>query len=308
MERDVALGIDVGGTAVKLGLVDGSGRLLASDLLRTAKYATFDEALESIEQVAQALSAAAGAEPKAVGLGCAGLVGPEGRLLSSPNLPGWEGTDLASGIRDRFHLPAAALNDANAFVLAEARVGAAAGRDPVVGLTLGTGVGGGLIVSGRLLTGARGFAGEIGHMVLDPGGPQCACGQRGCLEALVGTRAFIEGYSAAGGRAPVGVTVDPPWIEKQARQGDPAALRVFEQVGYWLGTALINLANLLDPEVFVLGGGLAKAGDLLFEPVRRRLKEGSMAAAQPPAVLPARLGEKAGVVGAALEALDVLGA
>ena len=105
--------------------------------------------------------------------------------------------EIGIPIRDRFHLPAAALNDANAFVLAEARVGAAAGRDPVVGLTLGTGVGGGLIVSGRLLTGARGFAGEIGHMVLDPGGPQCACGQRGCLEALASRSAIERDIRAA---------------------------------------------------------------------------------------------------------------
>jgi glucokinase len=203
-------------------------------------------------------------------------------------------------------------NDANFAVLAEHRIGAAVGHDHVVMVTLGTGIGGGLVVDGRVQVGAAGFAGEIGHMVVDPAGPPCPCGRRGCWErfasgaglGVLAREAALAGrlgevVRLAGGDAE---TVRGEDVSAAAAAGDPAAQQVIREVGGWIGFGLANLAALLDPACFVLGGGVVEAGDLLIASARAAYAELVEGGDRRPAavIVPAAFGERAGAVGGAL--------
>lgn len=272
------------------------------------------------ERPAGGRGARAGAhEPVPVGIGIAGLVDTSGVLRFSPNLATASGADVGNLVTSR--LPedfggttVRAHNDANCTALAELVLGSARGmRDGLV-ITLGTGIGGALIVDGTVHVGARGFAGEAGHMVVDPNGPSCPCGNRGCWErfasgaglarlareaALAGT--LSEAVRLAGGD-PEHVTGEH--VTAAAAHGDLEALHVMGELGWWVGLGLANLVALFDPEWIVLGGGLGHAGEMLLEPTRRALAslvEGGNARGAVP-VLEAALGEQAGAVGAALAA------
>jgi glucokinase len=241
----------------------------------------------------------------------------EGRLRFAPNLPQAHGVNWRVLIGER--LPGRRIvveNDANLAVLAEHRLGAARGYRHVVMVTLGTGIGGGLIVDGRVQVGGHGFAGEIGHMVVDPAGPPCPCGRRGCWERFAsgGGLGLMAREAALAGRLPGVVEMaggDPEGVRGEdvtaaALAGDPDARRVIEQVGWWVGFGLANLACVLDPECFVLGGGLIGAGDLLLDSARRAFDELVEGGATRPgtAIVTAAFGERAGAVGAALAARD----
>ncbi len=205
-------------------------------------------------------------------------------------------------------------NDANFAVLAEHRLGAARGYGDVVMVTLGTGIGGGIVIGGRVQVGSAGFAGEIGHMVVDPAGPACPCGRRGCWERFASGAGLgvLAREAALAGRLGEVVRLaggDPESVRGEdvsaaAAAGDPAARRVIEEVGWWIGFGLANLAGVLDPECFVLGGGVVQAGDLLVESARATFAELVEGADRRPlaAVVPAAFGERAGAVGAALAA------
>ena len=238
-----------------------------------------------------------------------------GRLRFSPNLPQAHGVDWNFLLGERLVGRKILIeNDANFAALAEHRLGAAQGYDNVLTVTLGTGIGGGLIVDGRVQVGGNGFAGEIGHMVVDPAGPPCPCGRRGCWEryASGGGLGLLARQAALAGKLPEVVALsggDPESVRGEdvtaaALAGDADARRVVEQVGWWVGFGLANLAGVLDPECFVLGGGLMGAGDLLLEATRRafaELVEGG-SARPPTAIVAAAFGERAGAVGAALAA------
>jgi glucokinase len=248
-----------------------------------------------------------------VGVGAPGMVDRAGRLCFAPNLPQAQGVDWNELIGGQ--LPGRTLlieNDANFAVLAEHRLGAARGYDHVVMVTLGTGIGGGLVLDGRVRVGSAGFAGEIGHMVVDPNGPACPCGRRGCWErfasgaglgvlareaALAGR--LVEVVRRAGGD-PESVRGED--VSAAAAEGDPAAQKVIEAVGWWIGFGLANLAAVLDPECFVLGGGVVQAGELLVDAARRTFAALVEGGDRRPvaAVEPAAFGERAGAVGAAL--------
>ena len=216
------------------------------------------------------------ADAAPVGIGVPGMLDRQERLLLSPNLADAQGVDWRELMRSRLAGRRVVIeNDANLAVLAEHRLGAAQGYHHVVMVTLGTGIGGGVIVDGRVQVGANGFCGEIGHMVVDPAGPPCPCGRRGCWErfasggglgllareaALAGT---LPGVVALAGGDPEGVRGED--VTAAALSGDRDARRVLEQVGWWVGFGLANLASVLDPECFVIGGGLASAGDLLLD-------------------------------------------
>jgi glucokinase len=239
----------------------------------------------------------------------------QGRLRFAPNLPQAHGVDWNLLIGEQ--LPGRHVlieNDANFAALAEHRLGAAQGYDHVLVVTLGTGIGGGVIADGRLQVGAHGFAGEIGHMVVDPAGPPCPCGRRGCWERFAsgGGLGLAAREAAMAGKLPEVVRLsggDPEVVRGEdvtaaAADGDPDARRVIEQVGWWVGFGLANLACVLDPQCIVLGGGLLAAGDLLLDSARRafdELIEGG--SARPPTVIvTAAFGERAGAIGAALAA------
>jgi glucokinase len=243
------------------------------------------------------------------------MVDRAGVLRFAPNLPSAAGADFPALLEGR--LGGAALvveNDANLAALAEHSLGAARGADHALMVTLGTGIGGGVVSGGRVLVGAFGFAGEIGHMIVDPSGPHCPCGQRGCWERYasgggLGRLAREAAYAGSLAEVVARAGGDPEDVRGEhvtaaALDGDPGAIGVMEELGWWVALGLANLTAVVDASRIVLGGGLVGAGDQLLEPTRRAfaaLVEGS--AVRPGIeIVPAALGERAGAVGAALAA------
>ncbi|HTW99587.1 MAG TPA: ROK family protein, partial [Acidimicrobiales bacterium] len=248
-----------------------------------------------------------------LGVGIPGMVDRRGVAHFCPHLHGIDGVDIRGEIARRRAAGAATvvLNDATAACWGEHRVGAGTGFDHVLLITLGTGIGGAAIVEGQLLEGAHGFAGEMGHMVVDPHGPPCPCGKRGCWERFAsgsGLGRLAREAAQAGNLAEVVATAggDPEAVRGEhvtaaAVKGDREAVAVMNEFAWWLALGLANLANALDPEVIVLGGGLIEAGDVVLGPLRRAFAELAEAPeARGIAVVPAALGERAGAVGAAL--------
>jgi glucokinase len=265
--------------------------------------------LEALAEVATAVCG--GGELAGVGVGVPGLVDRRGVLRFAPNLPGVTDMPIQAPLEAALGVPVRVDNDATCAAWGERQLGAARGYDDVILATLGTGIGGGIVAGGRLLRGANGFAGEIGHMVVDPEGPPCPCGQRGCWERFasgsglgqVGRRAAAAGAAdrvlALAGGDPAQVRGEH--VTVAAAEGDEGACTVLADFGWWVALGLANLANIFDPEAFVLGGGLVEAGDLLLQPVRAAFADLLTGASHRPQVdiVPASLGERAGAIGAA---------
>ncbi|HUR23559.1 MAG TPA: ROK family protein [Acidimicrobiales bacterium] len=303
-----AVGIDVGGTKCLGVALDGSGSVVAEHRVATPDGA--EAVLDAVAGVATALGCAPG---WTMGLGMPGLVDAQGSLAFAANLPGVFDLPVRAALERRLAGVAVTVdNDANCAAWAEHRLGAARGSSHVVMATLGTGIGGGVVSDGRLVRGAHGFGGEIGHMVVDPAGPVCPCGQRGCWERFASGDALgrMGREAAAGGGAFRVLELaggDPPAVRgehvtRAAAEADGDALELLGQFAWWLALGLANLANLLDPERFVIGGGLVEAGELLLAPARDAfggLLQGS-GHRPPPPIVGAVMGEYAGAVGAAL--------
>ena len=284
----LAVGVDVGGTFAKFGLVDAKGGVLRSESIPT------EPRKGPADFVRRAKKLLAGWRYGSMGVALAGGVDSrKGTLLFVPNLPGWTGYSFKKAFGPRTTVE----NDANAAVWGGYKV-ALKGERVVVGVTLGTGVGGGLIIDGRLHRGADGYAGEVGHQTLELAGPRCACGRRGCLEAYVGTDGLLRLARARMRRPPSPLT--PKAVADAALAGDRGARRVWEEAGERLGIGLSNLVLVLNPDAVLLLGGVARAGSLILDPVRR------VFAAQPfrepfkRLKLAAPAGRDWGVVGAAL--------
>lgn len=299
---DRFLGLDTGGTGIKYVVTDRDLAVLNAGEVPTDP----DHITVSLARLAAAVGPDLGGESAferlaGVGMAVAGIVDiDEGRLGRSPNLPGWENKNLAKAARDTFGpVPTAFANDVNAALFGEARQGAGQGCPNLVMIALGTGVGGGVMVDGRLVTGTHHGAGEIGHMVLDPAGPKCTCGGRGCLEAWAGSVALLhrareqgldEGFEAF-------TTRD---MAELAQAGNEAARGIFTEAGLRLGQAIGNLVNLLDPGRVIIGGGVAQAGDLIMGPCREMAPTLVLAAeARDVEIVMAQLGPLAAAVGAA---------
>jgi glucokinase len=302
------IGVDVGGTKV-LGVVATN----AGEVLREERVATpggGDAILDRVVDVVDALRV--DMETPAIGVGMPGLVDHDGVLRFAPNLPGVTELPVRTELERR--LPGATVrveNDASCAAWGERILGAARGRDDALLVTLGTGIGGGIISGGRLLTGAHGFAGEIGHMVINPHGPPCRCGQRGCWERYASGSGLgrIAREAANAGQADRVIELaggDPEDVKGEhvtaaAAEGDEQAGEIFNRFAWWLALGLANLANIYDPSVFVLGGGLVEAGEVLLQPTRTAFVELLEGAEHRPVVeiVPAQLGERAGAIGAA---------
>ncbi len=301
-----AIGVDIGGTAIKAGRLAG-GKVEAEIERPTPAREGVESVVRTLAAMVEELAAGwvSGQAAWSLGIGCAGLIDPErGVVVTSPNLPGWKDAPLADLAEQATGRRPIVQNDANAFTLAEARHGAGAGARNVVGITLGTGVGGGLILGGRLWTGTHGYAGEIGHVPLVAGGPLCSCGSRGCVEAMIGTPAIIRDYCGRSGKRD-SASLSPGEISARARAGDSAALETWREIGRYLGLALGGLANLLDPDLFVIGGGVSGSADLMFPSARTALEDQMLApGAHAPGLVAAALGPAAGWIGAALAALE----
>jgi glucokinase len=309
-------GFDLGGTKL-LGLVvdpEGGAPLLV-DKVPTPDGA--DEVLGAIvalaaDMVAEVSRRVPGTSVAAVGLGAPGLVDRSGTLRYGPNIAGVIGVGFAELLGAQLGVPLAVDNDATCAAWAEHERGAARGMNHSVTVTLGTGIGAGITVKGEVLRGAHGFAGEPGHMVVDPNGPRCPCGRRGCWERYgSGTglgRLAREAAEAGEGEAMVALAggdvaaVRGEHVTAAAATGDAQALVVIERFAWWVALGVANLVNILDSEVVVIGGGLAEAGDLLLDPIRRAYGELVMGAEYRDRVpiVQAELGERAGAWGAAL--------
>lgn len=314
----VTYGIDIGGTKVLGVALDRSDAIVAEARVATPKGTrniVGSHVAAAVAEVVAGLDRALAGVPAGVpvGVGAPGMVDHEGRLRFAPNLPQAQGVDwnelMGEQLRGRTLLIE---NDANFAVLAEQRLGAARGYDDVVMVTLGTGIGGGLMIDGRVQVGSAGFAGEIGHMVVDPNGPPCPCGRRGCWErfasgAGLGVLAREAALAGRLGEVVRNAGGDPESVRGEdisaaAASGDPAAQQVIREVGWWIGFGLANLAAVLDPGCFVLGGGVIQAGELLIESARTTFAELVEGGDRRPGILiaAAAFGERAGAVGGAL--------
>ncbi len=306
----LTIGVDVGGTKVNGGVVDEQGRVLT----RTRRP-TPGNSPQHVEDTIAAVVADLRAEHEvtAVGIGAAGFIDAEGaQVLFAPNLS-WRDEPLRDEVSARVGLPVVVENDANAAAWAEYRFGAGRDESSLVLVTVGTGIGGGIVLDGALFRGRFGIGAEFGHMMVVENGRRCGCGQKGCWEQYCSGRALLhEAREIAdvqpqwgarllelGGGEPEGI--EAPEVTRAAREGDPAALACFEEVGSWLGQGLASLAAVVDPGLFVIGGGVSDAGDLLMTPAQRVFTERLTGTGhRPPAAIRlAVLGNDAGMVGAA---------
>ena len=310
MRSEPAIGLDVGGTKL-LGVVVGGGEVLAETRVATPRGG--EALLDGMAAAARWLTDEAGLVPDTpVGVGVAGLVDHRGVLRHGPNQPGVRELDVLGGLVDRLGPRVQVDNDGNCAARAELATGAARGATDAVLVTLGTGIGAGLVVDGRVVRGANGMAGEPGHTMVDPTGPPCPCGRRGCWERYAsgaGLARMARDRAEAGRLEAVLAAVggDPAAIRGEdvvagARAGDGPAREVLDELAWWTAVGVANLVAVLDPEVVVLGGGLIDDADLWLGEVRRRLPELLVAAEHRdlPRIEPAHHGSRAAALGAAL--------
>lgn len=303
----LAVGIDVGGTHLRAGRVGASG-VVGPVLRRRSEVDDADALLGALVAVLEELGEGPGAALP-VGLGMAGLVDREGRLRYGPNV-GVREVPLAALLRDALGpgRVVRVVNDASAAVVGEHRVGAARGHDDVVLLTLGTGVGGGVVVDGRLLEGAHGFAGELGHLIIHEGGRDAPSGVRGTVEAYTSGSAIArESEEAVAAGVADARALDAPGVLAAATTGERWALDVLERVGVRLGIAIASIVSVLDPSIVVVGGGAGDAAASFLLPVARdTFARDLMGAAHRPLapIVAAALGDDAGLIGAGLLAAD----
>jgi len=312
---ECVIGVDLGGTNLLAGALDADLRVLRR-ARRTIAGLDLPSLLLTIADAVGELRAEIACGVEAVGFGIAGLIDDERAIaVSSVHLP-IAGLAFADVMSERLGLPCCCDNDANVALLAEHRRGAAIGERVALMVTLGTGVGGAIMAGGELFRGARGGAGEFGHMIVDPDGPPCGpgCPSHGCLEAWTSGTALArearaaaqrDGGGALGRALAQGREIDGPLVTQLAHDGDEAALAVLRTLGEWLGVGLCSLVNIFNPDVVVIGGGVSGAGELVLEPARRVLAGRALAApAQHVAIRAARFGDEAGMFGAALLARE----
>jgi glucokinase len=305
----LTIGVDIGGTRVAAGVVDEAGRIPDRARRDTPGHDVADTESIIVDVVR---TLADRNQIDAVGIGAAGWIANDhATVLFSPHLA-WRNEPLRGSLAERIKLPLIVENDANAAAWAEYRFGAARGEKVVVCVTLGTGIGGGLVVDGSVYRGAYGIACEYGHMTLVPDGRRCACGNLGCWEMYASGRALARDARELAAESPVAAArmlalagsvegLTGPVVTEAAAAGDPAAESICTTMGRWLGRGLANLAAVLDPSMFVLGGGVSAAGDILLRPAREEFAHTLTGRGFRPvaAVELVSLGPDAGLIGAA---------
>lgn len=265
--------VDIGGTKIAAGLGDGSGRIIAQAEVETHKVREPAQAMDWIARTLEELVQGQGrrlADLEAVGVGCPGPF-RAGKIYRSPHLPSWDGLDVGRALGERIGRPVFWQNDASAAALGEWRFGVGQGSRSMVYVTVSTGIGSGIVVEGRPYWGANGNAGEIGHVVVDPQGPPCDCGRRGCLETLASGTAIARQASEQRMHSPFlsqAEAVTTEMVFEAWRRGDPVAEAVLSRAVEALGLALSHLLDLINPELLVLGGGVMQAGEDFFSRVR----------------------------------------
>jgi len=317
--RDLTLGIDLGGTKILTAVTDAQGKIISSDrsptLAEQGQQAVVKSILESAHRSLEQARITT-TDLLAVGLGAPGLSNPEtGILFTSPHLPGWDNVPLRDIIEKELGKKTFLINDANAAAIGELHYGAGKGASHFIYITVSTGIGGGIIIDGRIYTGSRGMAGELGHMVIDDEGPLCTCGNKGCWETLASGSALAR---QAKQRIKDGAVttileygdkdidkVNAETIHQAAQAGDELANELIARTAYYLGVGLTSLINIFNPEVIVIGGGLSNIGDILLKPAydeaeRRAFKQTFQAVR----FARAELGGNSGVLGAAAYARE----
>jgi glucokinase len=315
----LTLGIDLGGTKILTAVVDSQGEMLSSDESITPATKGREAVIQSILDSAHRVLKQAGvaiSQICAIGIGAAGISNPEaGILFTSPNLPALRDVPLRDIMQERLGRKTFVINDANAAALGEFYFGAARGVRNFIYITLSTGIGGGIVIDGKIYTGAIGAAGEVGHMTIDDNGPICNCGNKGCWETLASGTALAR---EAKQRIKEGVKtsileyaegdvkkVTAQVIHSAAQQGDSLAKELIARTGYYVGVGLANLINIFNPELIVIGGGLSNIGDMLlgsaFKVAGERAHKEAFQAVR---FASAELGRNSGVLGAAAFALQ----
>lgn len=303
-----AIGIDFGGTTVKVGVVQGPQVLDKAPPIATPEYTSAAALIDDIARTVRALQANF-PEIAAVGAGMPGFVDfPTGRVHNLTNVEGWKNILLKKELEDRLQLPATIDNDANAMAYAEWKVGAGKGMNHLVALTLGTGVGGGLVIDGKLARGANSVGSELGHVSINYKGRTGPYGNHGGLEEYIGNNEIVararELYREAGHRLSLD-DCSPKTLAESAEKGDPIALLVWDGIAEKLACALTSTVFLLNPEAIIIGGGVSKAGDLLFVPLKEKLfSQIGEPFREHLQLLPAHFGNEAGMLGAAHLALE----
>ncbi|HIS37381.1 TPA: ROK family protein [Candidatus Scatousia excrementigallinarum] len=308
------IGIDVGGTNVKIALVDSDGKIGYSNTIPTRAEMGYEYTINNMKQAIRDLlteTKLSAKDIEGIGFGLPGQVDfKSGIVRLITNIPGWVEIPLAKMIEDEFHIPTRIDNDVRCAALGELNFGAGKGCENLICITVGTGIGSGLIINGKLVRGASNAAGEIGHIKLQMhDGPICGCGDTGCLEAFASGPSIVamaEEYIMGGKSTKYremanGNDITPFIVAEAAKAGDPVARRIFTRMGEYIGIGMASVVNLLNPEKIIVGGGVADAGDILMTPLKETLKKRAMKiAGETVEVVPAQLGNTAGVIGASL--------
>ncbi|MEW5822042.1 MAG: ROK family protein [Cyanobacteriota bacterium] len=320
MKNKYRIGVDLGGTNIKAGIVDDLGNILFSTSIPTDGDKGFEATYNNIVSIINTIldnSPIAKNEVRGIGFGCPGLIDSvNGVVRELPNLPGWVNIHLSEMITNKFNLYTKIDNDVRAAALGEYKFGAGQGYSNLICITIGTGIGSGIILDGKLIKGSNLCAGEIGHMTLqEHGGPICGCGNTGCLEALGSASSIVRRATEllSGGR-PSKIReimgdgpLTPSVVAEAAQKGDAPAQRILFETGRWIGIGLANVVNLLNPEIIIIGGGVANAGEYIFNPIRETISKRSLKLpGNSVLVEPARLGESAGTIGSSLFVSDLM--
>ena len=305
-----AIGVDLGGTSIKLGIVSDNGILLKKISVRTEAEKGPKTVIRNIVSGINELTANQKQKISGIGIGCPGVVTPgKGIVENPPNLPGWNKVNIGKIISHEFKKPVFVDNDANAAAIGELTFGSGKKYKSFIMITLGTGVGGGIVIDKKIYHGDFGAAGEIGHISIDYNGPKCNCGSYGCIEAYAGNLYLRERVRTELKKHPESKMwklinndlskVSPRNVQDAAEAGDEFAISVINELGFQLGSAFTSLCNVLDISVFIIGGGIAGFGKPLFDSIRKTICKRVMAPIRPRVrVLPAKLKNDAGIKGA----------
>ncbi len=318
-DRQLVLAVDLGGTKIAAGLVSIKGEIISRGYCLALAEEGPETVIKRLLSLTHRTLKQAGikdSELKGVGVAAAGALDiRKGLVTKSPNLPGWYNIPLQSIVTEKIGVKTYLINDASAAALGEHRLGAGKGVSNLIYLTVGTGIGGGIILGGQLYTGTDGCAGEIGHMTVDVNGQRCNCGNIGCLETLASGTAMAKEairrlnqgersslVTLAGGKLE---NIDAKLLAQAAGRGDSLACDVINEAAYYLGIGMVNLVNIFNPECIVVGGGVAQMGDLLLEPARKVVKERAFSLPVRTArIVRAKLGNNSGIIGAAFFAFE----
>ncbi len=308
-----SIGIDLGGTNIAVGIVTEEGKIVKKTSTPTGAERPFEEIFQDMADCIHALLEETGIsqnEIRSIGIGTPGCLDTKkGMLIFAGNFKYGTLVNYRELMKKHFDLPVYIGNDANAAALAEARVGAARGAQSAVMVTLGTGVGGGIVLDGKIYEGFLSSAGELGHIVIVHDGEQCTCGRKGCWEAYASVTALVRQTKEAMKKNPDSIMNCTPMEQVNgrtsfdaAKKGDKAALAVVEQYQEYIADGLANIANILNPEVTVIGGGICKEGDYLLKPVNEKMQKRVFGTGLLPErkMVVAQLGNDAGIIGAAL--------